>query len=138
MEKLRSELPGILQWSLIGCLSWQREGLNPPVEVQDATESYRQESDALLHFIDDNCTINPLARSKAAELYQCYFKWTQATGEYPMNQRRFGQSLSERGFRKVKSNSVNWWTGIGLAAGAELYQEATQLARVIPRSQKVI
>jgi putative DNA primase/helicase len=42
-ERLKSEWPGILAWMVQGCLQWQREGLNPPQTVRDATaEFWRQ------------------------------------------------------------------------------------------------
>ncbi|OQZ05630.1 MAG: hypothetical protein B6D36_09155 [Planctomycetes bacterium UTPLA1] len=30
-EKLRAELPGILAWSVRGCMAWQDDGLRPPL-----------------------------------------------------------------------------------------------------------
>ena len=36
-EKLQTEWGGILQWMIDGCLEWQREGLNPPDAVREAT-----------------------------------------------------------------------------------------------------
>ena len=36
-EKLKAEWPAILRWAIDGCLAWQREGLNPPPAVRDAT-----------------------------------------------------------------------------------------------------
>lgn len=39
IDKLRAEWPAILVWMIEGCLAWQREGLNPPAAVRDATEN---------------------------------------------------------------------------------------------------
>ena len=36
-EKLKAEGPGILQWTIEGCLLWQERGLNPPEIVRVAT-----------------------------------------------------------------------------------------------------
>jgi putative DNA primase/helicase len=44
-EKLKAELPGILNWALEGCQMWQLYGLEPPAEVQAATQDYREEMD---------------------------------------------------------------------------------------------
>ena len=46
-EKLRAELPGILAWAIEGCLAWQREGLNPPLLVREATADYLAAEDAI-------------------------------------------------------------------------------------------
>ncbi len=40
-EKLLTELPGILNWLIAGCLAWQRRWLQPPDRVVAATSSYR-------------------------------------------------------------------------------------------------
>jgi putative DNA primase/helicase len=39
-EKLKTEWPAILRWAIDGCLMWQRDGLNPPAKVVDATKNY--------------------------------------------------------------------------------------------------
>jgi putative DNA primase/helicase len=36
-EKLRKELPGILNWAIAGCLAWQKHGLHTPAKVDAAT-----------------------------------------------------------------------------------------------------
>ncbi len=41
------ELPGIFNWAVEGCLMWQREGLNPPADIQKATMEYRKEMDII-------------------------------------------------------------------------------------------
>jgi putative DNA primase/helicase len=56
-EKLKAELPGILNWALEGCLMWQEHGLEPPQEVQTATEEYREEMDPLGDFLAECCTL---------------------------------------------------------------------------------
>ena len=41
-EKLRSELPGILAWTVRGCPEWQQTGLKPLVAIPNAVKEYRQ------------------------------------------------------------------------------------------------
>jgi putative DNA primase/helicase len=48
IQKLKEEWPGILAWAIEGCLSWQREGLNPPPIVRLATEEYLEAEDAVV------------------------------------------------------------------------------------------
>ena len=43
-EKLKAELPGILNWALEGYRAWKVQKLNPPKQVLNATEEYRQEN----------------------------------------------------------------------------------------------
>lgn len=114
-EKLRAELPGILNWCIRGCLEWQREGLRPPAVVRAATEGYRRESDSLGEFLEDSCTLHPQAEVKAGDLWRSLCAWSEARGERAMNQKRLGQALEERGFQKYRNNGVRY-RGIGLAS----------------------
>lgn len=54
-DKLKAEWPGILQWLIDGCLSWQQKGLCPPQAVVDATAAYLDAEDALSAWIDECC-----------------------------------------------------------------------------------
>jgi len=109
--KLESELPGILAWCVRGCLEWQEHGLGEPDEVRAATAEYRSDMDVLGAFLDDRCQINGMFKAKASKLYKAYREWCEASGEFVMSQRKFGERLAERGFQKQKSNGV-WYRGI--------------------------
>ena len=52
-QKLRAELPGILNWALSGCLEWQETGLGEPPIVQEATAGYRNEMDVVGQFLEE-------------------------------------------------------------------------------------
>ena len=41
-----------------GCLDWQRGGLGAPEAVRAATETYREESDPELRFLEDKCDVS--------------------------------------------------------------------------------
>lgn len=114
-EKLRSELPGILNWAVQGCLDWQAVGLNPPDEVLGATEKYRGESDVLLGFIEDCCHVeNSFITSKAA-MYKAYQEWCEKAGEYADSQRKLTKRLVERGFIEDRSTGgTRVWRGVGI------------------------
>jgi putative DNA primase/helicase len=118
-EKLRAELPGILNWALEGCLAWQREGLGEPPEVKDATAEYREDMDTLAPFITERCETFPDSRGGSTELYKAYATWSGANGEKPMSQTSFSLRLNERGFERKRSggNGNRVWFGIGLATG---------------------
>lgn len=114
-DKLLAELPGILAWAVGGCLEWQRDGLKPPATVQKATDNYRAEMDVIAGFIDECCVINPSCVTPFADLYEEYRKYCDRYREHYEKQRRFGDSLTERGFMPDKgtgNRSVR--RGIGL------------------------
>ena len=115
-EKLRGELPGILNWSLAGCLAWQKEGLAPPEEVTAATESYRDEMDIVGQFIGERCLMGPEYHVTAKELYAAFQNWSGLQGEkYPMSQQIFGMRMTERGLNRRRGSGGKWlWDNLGL------------------------
>jgi len=113
--KLKAELPGILAWAVRGCLAWQKNGLQPPDVVTNATAAYRAENDILAAFFDECCLIDNRAESTAASLYKAYADWCERNGERTETQTSFGKRLTERGFERSKSG-VKKYRGIGLLA----------------------
>ena len=118
-EKLRVELPGILNWAIAGCLDWQQNGLGVPQAVRTATEEYRQEQDVLADFLAEHCVIDPQAYAVAGILYKTYTTWCEADGANPISRTAFGRRLTERGFRaekpRIGGKQTRVWRGLGLA-----------------------
>jgi len=112
-EKLKDEWPGILSWMVQGCLSWQREGLNPPNAVLMATQDYRQSEDVLGGFLGDCCVVGDGFKSTAKQLYHTYENWCDENNEKVLKQRDFGMQLGERGFRRLKKGTIEWH-GLGV------------------------
>ena len=115
-EKLKAELPGILAWCVRGCLAWQREGLQPPREVTEATDAYRQQMDLLAVFFDECCVIDRCAIVAKGALYKAYQEWCEQTGENAETQRKFSERLQERGLTEDRQGIARTrvWRGIGL------------------------
>jgi putative DNA primase/helicase len=82
-DKLLTELPGILNWALQGCVLWQREGLGLPLKVKTAIATYRAEMDTLADFLAECCTMEKHAMATARELYTRYTFWCEENGERP-------------------------------------------------------
>jgi putative DNA primase/helicase len=114
--KLKAELPGILNWALEGCLLWQDTGLDPPAEVQAATEEYRAEMDELGDWLGERCIVTPGAEALAKHLYASYTEWAEENGEKrPLSRKAFASALNERHFeRKTGKGNYILWKGIGL------------------------
>ncbi|GJM43880.1 MAG: ATP-binding protein [Gemmatimonadota bacterium] len=99
--KLQEEGEGILAWAVEGCLEWQRNGLGTPPEVTAATDSYREESDALAGFLYECCVVDEGRTVGSTDLYQCYVRWAdQQRGEQKMSRQVFSRALEERGISK--------------------------------------
>ena len=100
-DKLRAEMPGILQWAIDGCLTWQEAGaLKPPTAVKKATAEYRTEMDILGSFLDEQCITSQGTSAKTKDLYAAYQTWCVKGGESHITKIMFGRSLTERGFTK--------------------------------------
>lgn len=99
-DKLRGELPGILNWAILGCLEWQLAGLAPPTAVLSATQAYREEMDALAAFFSDRCEFGPSHTAAGPQLYDSYRLWCESNGEAPVAAQSFGRKLNERGLTK--------------------------------------
>lgn len=113
--KLMNELPGILNWAVAGCLKWQREGLEAPPEVRQATADYKEEMDLLHGFLADCCLEHPDARVLAGTLHKVYLRWATENGEFLLKQRAFNTKMEMRGFTKKRSTGNQlFFYGIGL------------------------
>jgi P4 family phage/plasmid primase-like protien len=125
-QKLRAEASGILNWLVEGCLAWQRDGLNEPAAVAEATSAYRAEMDAVGRFVDECCVVNKEFRVKAQTLYQKYTEWCKESGEREtLTKTAFGTELNKRGYEQKKSNSIVWRHGLSLAEAPSEDQNAS-------------
>jgi putative DNA primase/helicase len=116
-EKLSAELPGILNWAVDGCLSWQKHGLGFPEEVNSATAQYRAEMDILGAFISDRCVQKPGVKAYFTDLYKSYGAWCDERNEDKMTGTAFGRALNERGIKKQKETTGHrlvYYLGLGL------------------------
>jgi len=66
--KLLAEANGIFSWGVEGCLAWQREGLNPPKPVLDATDEYFEAEDALGRWLEERCVRPDRRRDRIGRL----------------------------------------------------------------------
>lgn len=122
--KLMTELSGILNWAVEGCLLWQHCGMKTPDAVNIATEEYRSSQDLIGIFLAETCTICPQKKSgyvKTSDLYKAYCDWCEEAGERPMPHRVLSIKLSERGFRKRRAfhSSIIVWDGLRIGDGKE-------------------
>jgi P4 family phage/plasmid primase-like protien len=102
-EKLKAEWPGILRWAIDGCLAWQKDGLNPPEIVCNATEAYFDEQDLFGQWIAECCDVGPLKSDTRAALYGSWKAWCERNGDHPGGVKTFSQALVRAGYDKVKN-----------------------------------
>ncbi|HQR07139.1 MAG TPA: phage/plasmid primase, P4 family [Gemmatales bacterium] len=109
---LASEASGILAWAVRGCLAWQREGLNPPPEVLEATASYRQEQDDLGAFLEECCFTGPAYSVASSALLESFSNWL-GTGK-PPTRNGFATTMEAKGFEKQRSSTTGKWMWQGI------------------------
>jgi putative DNA primase/helicase len=114
-DQLQAEAPGILAWCVRGALAWQRDGLQAPAVVTEATREYEQDSDPLAAFLDEAVELEPAAQVGARDLYEHYRRWGLHHGLTERDLLRvqaFGRKMGER-FAAQK----DWRTGIKYYVG---------------------
>lgn len=114
LNKLRREMPGILNWAVMGCMDWQKNGLGEPEEVIKATNDYRSEMDVLTRFITDCCTTNTQRSIKSSVLYKKYAEWSRDNNEFTLSQTKFSTRMQEKGFSKIRTSRGMVWEGIAI------------------------
>jgi putative DNA primase/helicase len=112
-EKLKTELPGILNWALEGCLAYQREGLNPPQRCIDAVAAWRADNDPLADFLT-TCRVGDGLEVRASDLYQAYERFCAQNGQKAISMTAFSQLVQAHGFVKEKRRGGRFFMGIGL------------------------
>ncbi len=111
--RLRAELPGILNWALVGYRQWRDGGLGSAEAVTRASLEYRQEMDHIEQFLNIATQRIPGSTVQASDIYDAYKTWCKDAGRYPESQTQFGKYLSGRDYlTKVKSRGNQFYKGI--------------------------
>ena len=111
-EKLRRELPGILNWAIAGAVGWCKEGLPPCAVVDQAVQEYRSEMDRVQQFLDDCTTRSESSSTQSSTLYKCYKAWCSEQGDrFPIGSTKFFGELKRR-FKSRKTEAYNEYLGI--------------------------
>jgi putative DNA primase/helicase len=105
-NKLMAESPGILAWLVRGAVAWKGQGLGSCAAVDEATRSYRDESNLVAEWAALACDVRPGAKAKHTELYSAFRSWCEQEGEETLGPRAFGDRL-EGAFPGVKRGKVD-------------------------------
>lgn len=113
-DKLRAELPGILNWALAGLADWKQNGMQEPAVVTQSNAEYREHSDALGEFITERCQLGADAKVRSGILYRDYNAFMEERGLRPLGDQKFSEAMRERGFQKKEEKGYGTWRGIAL------------------------
>jgi putative DNA primase/helicase len=111
--KLWDERSGILAWLVAGALDYlNSKGLQPPAEVNEATQEYRDDSDVISAFIRGalEVTHSPHDSCLPGELSQAFQVYCQQEALTPWKDstfnRRFAQAAAKHGIDRAKSSTT--------------------------------
>jgi putative DNA primase/helicase len=116
-ETLKAELPGILRWAVKGCLDWQRDGLDKPAAVTDATGAYVDDIDLMGAFIKECCREDEDVRVSVNEFHAAFGNWLRDThGLENFSKRAVGGLMAKRGYKSQSRQKQREYRGIAVKA----------------------
>lgn len=115
-----------MNWLFEGVKAWKKEGLKThwsdqndclasgyPSPVVDAIRKYKTESDNVLRWIEDDCTLeDDTARLTNKELYADYRQWCINNGEKPEKSNWWSRAMGKHGFERWREKTVKGFKGI--------------------------
>lgn len=118
-EKLAKEYEGILAWAVQGFQMWQKEGLGDVAKITEATNEYREESDLIGNFIEEQCLIGSEYKVSTTAILKAAQLWAKDSGLRYVKRNEFIDYLKKRGFTKDRLSGSSekgklYWFGIGL------------------------
>jgi putative DNA primase/helicase len=121
-DKLRLELPGILNWAIEGCADYLTNGLCPPETVIHATQNYRADNDVLADFISCCCDLGDDKAESASALYSRYTRWAGHNGikeRDVLSQKQFGSRMGAK-FSRARGKMGNTYRGLIMRPEGEI------------------
>ena len=100
---------------MAGLIDLKMHGLLESANIKQATEKYREASDALGRFLRDCTADKPAARTKSSELFALFTAWAKASGTGEWTPQGFAKAMEDRGYERKTSNGV-WWLDIEMIA----------------------
>lgn len=107
IDKLKPELPGILNWAIEGCLKWQKleHGLQNPETIETLNQAYRDDFNPFTQFLSDQCVLHSDVYCGASDFYKRYVSWCKEQDEKPIGKTKVAEQLRAMGINKRKPTS---------------------------------
>lgn len=100
-RKLCEELPGILNWALVGCQHWREAGyrLNEPAIIANEVAEYRGEMDIVNSWLSEFTYDDPDGEIHFGDTYKFFKAWSEAQYNFAYSGKRFGMILKDKGYQ---------------------------------------
>lgn len=107
-DKLKEELPGILNWAIEGAVEYFKQGLGTCRTIHQDSQSYAREQDIIQDFIDERIKPSNTGRKeKEQDVYSNYSIWCGQNGiKHPICRKELMRELATRGFQRCKPSNV--------------------------------
>jgi putative DNA primase/helicase len=126
-DKLKGELPGILNWALKGLADCLKFGMMYPDKVNAATQQYRESQDIVGQFLRAKCFLEPNMSTRVTGLYLSYKNWAADTKEFVLKERKFGDAMRRRGFVVEHKHDGNHYIGVATLATEHILDDTSCL-----------
>lgn len=110
-------LSAVLAWAVLGCMDWWEKHpnrLDPPDAVSVATQSYRDDENALGPFLDDCTSIDPNATVSTGELWKSYLGYCENEKITSVGRKTFFRLVEDHGFTPFRTNKARMFKGLRL------------------------
>lgn len=113
-EELVEELPQIAGWLCKGFKIYLEEGLDKkPEKIIKETKEYKEESDIVQTWINENCEIEKGCWTRATELFEDFTLWCKKNMENVLTQTAFGRNMGKK-FKRLTYSTGKVYAGIKL------------------------
>lgn len=127
IDRLEAELPGILDWAIMGLQSYLGGGLVEPAIVTAETNDYFEAQDEVQAFLDDECVTEPQAKSRTGDVFDAWQRYARRFNMAVGNRPSLTKSLERRGVKKqtvrISGVGVKGYKGVRLKTLAERERE---------------
>ncbi|MFL9892391.1 MULTISPECIES: phage/plasmid primase, P4 family [Paraburkholderia] len=102
-RKLREELPGILNWALVGCQQWRENGckLKEPAIITNEVSEYRGEMDVVESWLSEFTRDDPDGEIHFGDAYKFFNAWSKTQHNFAYSGKRFGMILADKGYKPL-------------------------------------
>jgi putative DNA primase/helicase len=102
---------------LEGTARWQKDRLQTPAVITNATDEYRGEIDVIGNFLKECYIVNVGSTIRIREFFKAYQEWCCGeNNEHACSERFLSLRLKEMGYERTRTADAQYWKGIMLKA----------------------
>lgn len=117
-EKLKAELPGILNWAIKGARKYAKKGkLERPKLIKDLTKVLRGDVDTVGNWVGHDCKRGEGLQLQSKHAYESYIQFMRSEKTAILNQKEFKAEMERQEFKHKSSKRFNYFDGLCLKEG---------------------